>query len=115
MFTKSILTASALVGLSLAIGGTSAAFAKGHDLGLADDSQIDPSGFSAVAPGNLNATGSRVSGNDLDGVGEIQGEFVGVSADGDLTYGQVIIVPLVERDGVRQIPQDNPDGFPPGQ
>ena len=75
-----------LVGVALALAGTSAAFAKGHDQGAADGNRLDPS--------ILN--GGAVAGLDEPGVGPGDGVFLGVARDMelDLTYGQVIVVPI---------------------
>ena len=85
-----------LVGLALALAGTSAAFAKGHDQGVADGTRIDPS--------ILN--GGAVAGLDEPGVGPGDGVFLGVARDMqlDLTYGQVIVVPSAMEGDIRVVP-----------
>ena len=85
-----------LAGVAIAIGGTSAAFAKGHDQGVADGSPMDPS--------ILN--GGAVAGLDVLGVGPGDGEFRGVARDMelDLTYGQFSVVPSAMEGDIRVVP-----------
>lgn len=82
--------AIAAVGLAVALGGGSAAFAKAHDQGVADGTQIDPSVL----------RGGGVAGINVDGVGrDAQGNFLGVAdpASG-LTYGQDVVQDQIDQD-----------------
>jgi hypothetical protein len=85
-----------LVGVAIAICGTSAAFAKGHDQGAADGTRLDPS--------ILN--GGAVAGLDVPDVGPGSEVFLGVAADLelDLTYGQAIVVPSAMEGDIRVVP-----------
>lgn len=86
-----------LAGVAIVIGGTSAAFAKGHDQGAADGSRFDPS----ILRGGL------VAGHLTPGVGvDDQGVFLGVadSLNSDLNYGQDVVQDQVLNDTRRVIP-----------
>ena len=108
----------AAIGLAIAIGGSSAAFSKAHDQGIADgvcgtDRCAENNG---LTPGIANhntyqlfipgGRGSIVSGIDTPGLGsgtknpdictQPAGPTCGVAATGDLTYGQNVVRPRVE-------------------
>jgi len=89
----------AVIGLSIGLVSGSAAFAKGHDQGVADGTPKDAS---------LSGDG-RVAGRDLPGVGIENGVFLGVAADleNDLTYGLDIVQNQVADDLRRVVPVVN--------
>ena len=72
-----------LVALSVGFGAGSTAFAKGHDMGVADGTRIDPSSL----------RGGVVASQDVPGVGrDADGNFLGVAdMNHDLTYGQDVV------------------------
>ena len=89
-----------LAGVAIAIGGTSAAFAKGHDQGAADGLPMDPS----ILRGGI------VASHDVAGVGvDDQGVFLGVadSLNSDLNYGRNVVQDQVLNDTRRIVPVVN--------
>jgi hypothetical protein len=89
-----------LVGVAIAISGSSAAFAKGHDAGAADGNRLDPS----ILRGGI------VASHDVPGVGvNDQGVFLGVadSLNSDMNYGRNVVQDQVLNDTRRVIPVVN--------
>ena len=92
--------AAVALGLSIGMGGISAAMAKAHDQGVADGTRIDPS----------NLRGGVVASNDVAGVGrDADGNFLGVvDLNHDLTYGQDVVANQRATDTRRVKPVDQP-------
>ena len=84
----------------IGIGGTSIAFAKGHDQGRADAMPMDPS----ILRGGL------VASHDVAGVGrDAEGNFLGVadSLNSDINYGLIVVQDQVEANTRRVFPVVN--------
>lgn len=79
--------AMATFGISICLGCTSLAFAKGHDQGVADGSRTDPSILrgGGVAGVNVPGIGSAAFG------GLCEEGFCGVVGDPGQTYGRDIV------------------------
>lgn len=94
MFTLKTL-AIAMVGVSIGLAGSSVAFSKAHDQGVADGTRTDPSSL----------RGGVVASHDVPGVGrDADGNFLGVadSMNSDINYGRNVVQQQVA-DGTRRI------------
>jgi len=80
----------AVLGLAVGVGGAMGAWAKGHDMGVADGTELDPGIY----------RGGVVAGIDIAGIGfdtspELcsgkEASFCGVVGDPGQTYGQTVV------------------------